>query len=780
MSNQKEFIKRYNNLNPEQKKAVDTIDGPVMVVAGPGMGKTELLSLRVANILKQTDTPPESILCLTFTDSAAQNMLERLKSLIGKEAYNIAIHTFHSFATEIINHNPEFFFDGAKFQPADDLQQIKILSKIIDNLLPSSPLSIPNKDFKHNHIRNIKQAISNIKKEGFLATEFQIILQENEEILTRLNPILNEFFNINWRSNSEKQNTFDKFPKLVKTINQMDQLFPESKFQSRGIKKISTNILNSLEKISSQLKTQQKLDAKPFYEFRNNYLKKNSQGEYVLIDLKNLKNNYELAKIYDDYKKALYKEGLFDFDDMLIEVNKSLQENPELSYNYKEKYLYILVDEFQDTNLSQSQLLDNLIDLEVTNNYPNIMVVGDDDQAIYKFQGANIENILNFQEKYINTKFITLHRNYRSHQKILDLAKNIIEDCQIRLTDKTFINKDLKSEINQKSSPVPIIYESNTRLQQLNHLAKTIQNDIHNGVDPTDIVVLVKKHKQFNDFINILNYYKIPIRYERSNNILTQKYIQEIIIILKFINSILSKDLPTQDEYLNQILSFEMFKIKPLCLYKLSQRAYLDKLSWLDVLNIYSQENHKDSQYIGQIHQFLLNLANESQHTPVEIILDKILGLESENTPTDEHQDIEENKAENIYQPLFSLKKIVQNKPDYLIFLSALKTFIDSLRKYKPKQVIFVHDVIDYINLLQENEIPINDNSPYNQEEKAVQLMTVFKSKGLEFEKVYILDCNNSYWNSKKVKIQLLYPKTHHSHQNLTIKMTLLEPFLLL
>ncbi|NJK71129.1 MAG: UvrD-helicase domain-containing protein [Thermales bacterium] len=162
---------------------------------------------------------------------------------------------------------------------------------------------------------------------------------------------------------------------------------------------MSTNILNSLEKISSQLKTQQKLDAKPFYEFRNNYLKKNSQGEYVLIDLKNLKNNYELAKIYDDYKKALYKEGLFDFDDMLIEVNKSLQENPELSYNYKEKYLYILVDEFQDTNLSQSQLLDNLIDLEVTNNYPNIMVVGDDDQAIYKFQGANIENILNFQEK---------------------------------------------------------------------------------------------------------------------------------------------------------------------------------------------------------------------------------------------------------------------------------------------------------------------------------------------------------------------------------------------
>ncbi|NJS40916.1 UvrD-helicase domain-containing protein [Candidatus Gracilibacteria bacterium] len=167
MSNQKEFIKRYNNLNPEQKKAVDTIDGPVMVVAGPGMGKTELLSLRVANILKQTDTPPESILCLTFTDSAAQNMLERLKSLIGKEAYNIAIHTFHSFATEIINHNPEFFFDGAKFQPADDLQQIKILSKIIDNLLPSSPLSIPNKDFKHNHIRNIKQAISNIKKKAF-------------------------------------------------------------------------------------------------------------------------------------------------------------------------------------------------------------------------------------------------------------------------------------------------------------------------------------------------------------------------------------------------------------------------------------------------------------------------------------------------------------------------------------------------------------------------------------------------------------------------------------
>jgi DNA helicase-2/ATP-dependent DNA helicase PcrA len=115
------FQKAYNGLNSEQKRAVDTLEGPVLVVAGPGSGKTQILSLRVANILKETDARPSTILCLTFTDSAAANMRERLAKMIGREAYKVTIATFHSFCTDVIGKFPEYFYDGASFMPADEL-----------------------------------------------------------------------------------------------------------------------------------------------------------------------------------------------------------------------------------------------------------------------------------------------------------------------------------------------------------------------------------------------------------------------------------------------------------------------------------------------------------------------------------------------------------------------------------------------------------------------------------------------------------------------------------
>ena len=128
------FKTRYNKLNSAQKEAVDTIDGPLLVVAGPGTGKTELLSMRAANILRATDTLPENILCLTFTDSGANAMRARLASIIGTDAYKVAIQTFHSFGTEIINHHSEYFYRGADFSPADEVATYSILTDIFEEL----------------------------------------------------------------------------------------------------------------------------------------------------------------------------------------------------------------------------------------------------------------------------------------------------------------------------------------------------------------------------------------------------------------------------------------------------------------------------------------------------------------------------------------------------------------------------------------------------------------------------------------------------------------------
>lgn len=135
------FQERYDYLNPKQREAVDAIDGPVMVIAGPGSGKTELLSVRVANILQKTDTLPSNILCLTFTDSGATAMRERLAGLLGADAYKVAIHTFHSFGSDVINQFGEYFYSGARFRPADELSSYEILTEILEKLPHSNPLA---------------------------------------------------------------------------------------------------------------------------------------------------------------------------------------------------------------------------------------------------------------------------------------------------------------------------------------------------------------------------------------------------------------------------------------------------------------------------------------------------------------------------------------------------------------------------------------------------------------------------------------------------------------
>ena len=188
------YEERYRALNPEQQKAVDTIDGPVLVVAGPGSGKTELLSLRAANILRQTDTLPSSILCLTFTDSASVNMQKRLESLIGAEAYKIAVHTFHSFGSEIIAQHPEYFYNGSTYSPADDIKQLEILQEIFENLPHTSLLGSYHPEHGYTYIKETKERIGDLKKGGFSPEEFRAVLEKDKVFLDQSAPLFAEVF----------------------------------------------------------------------------------------------------------------------------------------------------------------------------------------------------------------------------------------------------------------------------------------------------------------------------------------------------------------------------------------------------------------------------------------------------------------------------------------------------------------------------------------------------------------------------------------------------------
>ena len=188
-----DYEKRYARLNTAQKIAVDAIDGPVLVVAGPGTGKTELLSMRVANILRRTDTLASSILCITYTESGAHAMRNRLRELLGQEAYKVAVYTFHGLGSDLITRYPEYFYNGAHFQSADDLATFEILQKILRALPHTNPLSAQMNDEFVYQIK-LKNTISDFKRSGLSVAELQHRIADNEKFLDSAEPLLQEFF----------------------------------------------------------------------------------------------------------------------------------------------------------------------------------------------------------------------------------------------------------------------------------------------------------------------------------------------------------------------------------------------------------------------------------------------------------------------------------------------------------------------------------------------------------------------------------------------------------
>jgi len=427
------FQADYQKLNPEQREAVDKIDGPLLVVAGPGTGKTQLLSLRVANILDKTDTEAKNILCLTFTDSASFNMRQRLYTVIGNLAYKVAIHTFHSFSTEIINQNPEYFFFGANFKPADELSKIAIFQDIFENLEFNNPLRSKYLD-TWTYLSAVKSRITDLKQDGLEPDDFREILKENQDFFEKTKPILlaSSFQNLKGCKLIDFENFYNQITEILVSENR-----PQSQHQSFGKKFIS-----ALENLKQILLQQTKFSSIPISNFKKIWFTTTKQGVFFKDEMSQEKL-YSLAFIYEKYQLAMHQQGLYDFDDMLLEVLKAFRNNFELQAKYQEKFLYIMVDEFQDTNGVQSKIIDSLLNLEITEGNPNIMVVGDDDQAIFKFQKASLENILFFTKKYRTINTITLTKNYRSNQEILDFVDKIIQNNESRLTHLPGINKKL-------------------------------------------------------------------------------------------------------------------------------------------------------------------------------------------------------------------------------------------------------------------------------------------------------------------------------------------------
>lgn len=712
------FNERYKKLNKFQKQAVDCIDGPVMVVAGPGTGKTELLGIRVANILKLTDTLPENILCLTFTESGANAMRERLIGIIGKEAYKVAIHTFHSFGTEVINQNGQYFYQGANFRPADELGRFEIIHSIFKDLKHDSILGSTNNN-EYTYLKDSLTAISELKKSGLTSDELIDILDKNDIAISKTEEIIAPII-------SERVNKTmpDKLAKQIESIRNISE-----PINIPSIVPLSQIIADSLEIAVDDAKNSE--STKPITAWKNAWFKKDHNGNFILKAHASQEKLREVSSIYNKYLLKMNEAELYDFDDMILRVVHAMEIFNELRFNLQEKYQYIMVDEFQDTNLAQMRILYNLTHSESSGDNPNILVVGDDDQAIYSFQGADISNILDFQKTYPNTKRIVLTDNYRSTSKILQVSRDIITQGNERLENLVNnLNKNLTAHKAELAGDVDI-NEALTSDNERSFIVDSIKNDIENGQNPNEITVITRRHKEIQNLLPYFTRAGIAVNYERRDNVLDIDLIVLIEKLARFIINLANNHHDEANSCLPEILAHPAWGIEPFKLWQISTKAYDEHLRWLNILGTIKE--------FIPLHSWLIDCASKSHTQPLEQMLDILIGK------VDKTSDF----VSPIYDYYFSNDKLNKNTDEYMIALEALRTIRTKLREYKPNETPMLHNFIDFINLNQKIGNRISAIRKANNNGAAVNIMTAHSSKGLEFETVYVLNAVDSAWGEK-------------------------------
>ncbi len=490
-------------LNPAQNKALEAIEGPLLTIAGPGTGKTQLLSARVGSILEKTDLLPENILCLTFTDAASVAMRKRLIKFMGVAAHRVPIFTFHSFSQKVISdYQNELGIQS--LEPVSDLEAIVYYNKIIDSFELGNPL----KNYKFPYVYRDK--------------------------LIKLNRLLKQ----------ERLTKDSLFAIIDKQIEELP--YSEKVIYKRAYK---GNKAGDLNKINYN-KELEKL----------NKLKVATQACY-------------------DYRKQLSENGRYDFDDMILWVTDFLKTNEYALFRYQEQYQYIMVDEYQDTNKAQNDLM--LILASYWEN-PNLMVVGDDDQSIYRFQGANVENLHDFESRFAkHLQKVVLSENYRSSQAILDSASWVINKNTTRLiADKKLIEKS-KTLLN---TDAPIVIECTNPLYETAFIVNKIIEAHANGLPYSEIAVIYRNHAQVNFLTMYLSSKNIPFYLKKRTNILGMPFIANIIELLYYIKDEKSK--PYSGEHrLFKILHYDFWEIAPADLAKLAFYIKQEKIVWRDAIN---------------------------------------------------------------------------------------------------------------------------------------------------------------------------------------------------
>lgn len=665
------FTDEYNKLNAAQKQAVETTEGPVLVVAGPGTGKTQILAARIGNILDKGLAFAENILCLTYTEAGVTAMRKRLIKFIGAEAYKVNIHTFHSFCNKVIQDNPDTFGFG-EMEAISDIEEIELLEKLIDSFDKNHPLKRWRGQIYFD-VSRLKGLFSIMKKENINAA------------------------------------------KLEKAVEwYLEHEFPKQKGVIAG-RKTTTKEGLTFEK--GDLRTDKVEEERSKFE-----------------------STIAAAKEFEHYQNLKKAAGRYDYDDMIVDVMHALQNNEWLLGRYQEQYQYFLVDEYQDTNGSQNEILRLLYSFWET---PNVFVVGDDDQSIYRFQGANLENIIHFYQDTISNlsqkeqedRIIVLKQNYRSTQEILDLAAESISNNEERLIHqiKTIsLDKTLTAsgDIAKGNQVKPRLLAYPNPSHEVADVANQIIALKEKGVSLNEIGVLYIQHKQANELQQCLNQKNIPVSTKKSVDILNERFTNMLLEILTYI--VEENRIPhSREDLFFNILHFPFFDIKAIQIARLSfelreSRYSNPKTTWREAL--LNLEKIFDEDSVAKIHA-IAELTNkwqkDLQELPVQLLFQSIL------------------------DDIHALKFVKQHK-EKVWLLQELKTLFDFVKEENQKKPnMSLTDFLETIQQLRNYSISIPFvKSSYAEE--AVQLTSIHGSKGLEYTYVFLIGCVSNLWESKR------------------------------
>ncbi|HDR4572745.1 DNA helicase PcrA [Bacillus cytotoxicus] len=569
-----------NGLNPEQQKAVQTTEGPLLLMAGAGSGKTRVLTHRIAYLLGEKGVAPWNILAITFTNKAAREMRERIDTLVGPEAEDIWISTFHSMCVRILRRDIDRIGINRNFTILDASDQLTVVKKIMKER---------NIDPKKFDPRSILARISNAKNELLSA---------------------------------------EKYAKQI-------------------------SIADPFEKLSSD--------------------------------------------VYTEYQKRLLKNNSLDFDDLIMTTIHLFERVPEVLEFYQRKFQYIHVDEYQDTNRAQYMLVNKL-----AARFKNLCVVGDSDQSIYRWRGADISNILSFEKDYENAKVILLEQNYRSTKNILNAANAVIENNINRKPKKLWTENQIGSKISY--------YRAATEKDEAYFVAKKIRDEVQMGNRKyTDFAVLYRTNAQSRMVEEIFLKSNIPYKIVGGIKFYDRKEIKDILAYLRLIAN------PDDEISFARIINVPKRGIGATSIDKIINYGVQNGISLTTVLDeiehvgVSAKVTKAVKEFAGLLH----NWVNMQEYLSVTELVEEVIEKTGYRDMLKNERTLEsEGRLENLDE-----------------FLSVTQTF-ESQSEDK-SLVAFLTD------LALVADIDRVDEDPTSGEE--VILMTMHSAKGLEFPVVFII-----------------------------------------